>query len=135
MKVLVLSGYGINCEDETLNSFKAVGIKGIIVHINDLINNPGMLKNFQIFAIPGGFSYGDHTGSGNAMAHKIKNNLFEDIINFIEKDKLGIGTNVSTAGRMVSFRKMGKASFTHIQDEGGKIQIYLKNTMEEPFLF
>ena len=91
MKVLVLSGYGINCEDETLNSFKAVGIKGIIVHINDLINNPGMLKNFQIFAIPGGFSYGDHTGSGNAMAHKIKNNLFEDIINFIEKDKLVIG--------------------------------------------
>ena len=37
------------------------------------------------------FSYGDHTGSGNAMAHKIKNNLFEYIINFIELDKLVIG--------------------------------------------
>ena len=30
---------------------------------------------------------------------------------------------------MVSFRKMGKASFTHIQDESGKIQIYLKNDL------
>ena len=64
MKVLVLSGYGINCEDETLNAFKAVGIKGNIIHVNDLIENPKKLKNFQILAFPGGFSYGDHTGSG-----------------------------------------------------------------------
>ena len=91
MKALILSGYGINCEDETLNAFKTVGIKGIIVHVNDLIENPKKIKNFQILAIPGGFSYGDHTGSGNAMAHKIKNNLFDQVVNFIEKDKLVIG--------------------------------------------
>ena len=91
MKALILSGYGINCEDETVNAFKTVGIKGIIVHVNDLIENPKKIKNFQILAIPGGFSYGDHTGSGNAMAHKIKNNLFDQIVNFIEKDKLVIG--------------------------------------------
>ena len=76
MKALILSGYGINCEDETLNAFKAAGIKGAIVHVNDLIESPSNLNNFQILALPGGFSYGDHTGSGNAMAHKIKNNLF-----------------------------------------------------------
>ena len=91
IRVLVLSGYGINCEDETLNAFKVAGIKGKIIHVNDLIENPKKIKNFQILAIPGGFSYGDHTGSGNAMAHKIKNNLFEYIINFIELDKLVIG--------------------------------------------
>ena len=91
MKALILSGYGINCEDETVNAFKTVGIKGIIVHVNDLIENTKKIKNFQILAIPGGFSYGDHTGSGNAMAHKIKNNLFDQVVNFIEKDKLVIG--------------------------------------------
>ncbi len=91
MKALILSGYGINCEDETLNAFKAAGIKGAIVHVNDLIESPSNLNNFQILALPGGFSYGDHTGSGNAMAHKIKNNLFEYIIKFIEQDKLIIG--------------------------------------------
>ena len=91
MKALILSGYGINCEDETLNAFKTAGIKGSIIHVNDLIENPKKLKNFQILALPGGFSYGDHTGSGNAMAHKIKNNLFEYIINFIEQDKLVLG--------------------------------------------
>ena len=30
---------------------------------------------------------------------------------------------VSVAGRLVTIRNMGKASFAHIQDESGKIQI------------
>jgi len=34
--------------------------------------------------------------------------------------------NVSIAGRIMAIRRMGKASFTHIQDEKGKIQVYLK---------
>ena len=33
---------------------------------------------------------------------------------------------VSVAGRLVTIRNMGKVSFAHIQDEAGKIQIYLK---------
>ena len=33
---------------------------------------------------------------------------------------------VAVAGRIMSIRKMGKASFCHIQDSQGKIQIYLK---------
>lgn len=33
---------------------------------------------------------------------------------------------VAVAGRIMSIRKMGKASFCHIQDSRGKIQIYLK---------
>ncbi|NTW51693.1 MAG: lysine--tRNA ligase [Chlorobiaceae bacterium] len=34
--------------------------------------------------------------------------------------------NVSVAGRIMTIRKMGKASFLHIQDCQGRIQIYLK---------
>lgn len=34
--------------------------------------------------------------------------------------------NVAVAGRIMSLRRMGKASFCHIQDSQGKIQIYLK---------
>ena len=34
--------------------------------------------------------------------------------------------NVKIAGRIIAIRRMGKASFTHIQDHLGKIQIYLK---------
>ena len=35
--------------------------------------------------------------------------------------------HISIAGRIISFRKMGKASFIHIQDESGKLQAYVKN--------
>ncbi len=34
--------------------------------------------------------------------------------------------NVKIAGRIMAIRRMGKASFAHIQDKDGKIQIYLK---------
>ena len=34
--------------------------------------------------------------------------------------------NISVAGRIMSIRRMGKASFCHIQDDSGKIQIYLR---------
>ena len=40
-----------------------------------------------------------------------------------------------TAGRVVAIRKMGKASFCHIQDEGKKLQIYLKNNMLEDGMY
>ena len=33
---------------------------------------------------------------------------------------------VCTAGRVVAFRKMGKASFCHLMDESGKIQCYFR---------
>lgn len=34
--------------------------------------------------------------------------------------------DISIAGRIMSIRRMGKASFCHIQDSTGKIQVYLK---------
>ena len=42
---------------------------------------------------------------------------------------------LQTAGRVVAMRKMGKASFCHIQDEGCKIQIYLNTKMLEDGLY
>jgi len=38
----------------------------------------------------------------------------------------GEARNASIAGRIVTIRRMGKASFAHVQDHSGKIQIYLK---------
>ena len=34
--------------------------------------------------------------------------------------------DVSVAGRIMAIRRMGKASFTHLQDDSGKIQVYLR---------
>lgn len=90
-KVLVFSGYGINCEEETKFAFDSVGGLSDIVHINDLINGKYSLKNYQILAFPGGFAYGDDTGAGNAYANKLKNHLWKDLSNFVKEDKLILG--------------------------------------------
>lgn len=90
-KALILSGYGLNCEDETKYAFDLAGGQGKIVHINDLIKNKNLLNDFMILAIPGGFAYGDDTGSGNAYGLKLRNHLWENISKFVIKDRLVIG--------------------------------------------
>ena len=90
-KALILSGYGLNCEEETKFAFDSAGGVAEIVHINDLIENKKLLKKFQILAVPGGFSYGDETGSGKAYANKLKNHLLPELIAFTERDTLTIG--------------------------------------------
>lgn len=90
-KALVLAGYGLNCEEETLFAFERAGLSGAIRHINDLIENPRELDETQILAIPGGFSYGDDTGSGNAFAQKMRLALWEPLKKFVERDTLTIG--------------------------------------------
>lgn len=90
-KVIILAGYGLNCEEETKYAFELAGAQGDIVHINDLIDGRYNLKNYQILAIPGGFAYGDDTGSGNAFANKLKNHLWEPLQEFVNKERLVIG--------------------------------------------
>lgn len=47
----------------------------------------------------------------------------EDIL---KDEKQLEGKTVTIAGRLMSLRKMGKASFCHVQDEVGRIQIYVR---------
>src|SRR3989338_7503198 len=88
-RALVLTGYGINCDDETRFALELAGADATIIHINDLISHPHWLRKYNIRVIPGGFSYGDHTGSGKALAAKINNTLGAE--SFIENDSLVIG--------------------------------------------
>lgn len=90
-KVLVITGYGINCEEEIAYVFNKVGGQAEIVHINDLIDGHKKMADYQILAIPGGFSYGDDTGAGNALSNRIRNHLNDQILSFATQDKLAIG--------------------------------------------
>ena len=49
----------------------------------------------------------------------------QDILDNYERNKLDY-KNISIAGRLMSRRIMGSASFAEIQDEKGRIQIYLR---------
>ncbi len=90
-KALVVTGYGLNSEEETAHAFNHVGFDASICHINDLAENPKMLNDVQVISIPGGFSYGDDTGSGNAFAQKMRLTIGDTLKEFIARDTLTIG--------------------------------------------
>lgn len=90
-QVLILTGDGINCENETALAFSQAGGEPLITHINDLLKTPGLLGDSQILALPGGFSFGDDLGSGQILALKIKHGLNDQIRNFLDKKKPILG--------------------------------------------
>ncbi|NYZ79791.1 phosphoribosylformylglycinamidine synthase subunit PurQ, partial [Candidatus Micrarchaeota archaeon] len=87
-KALVLTGYGINCDNETQYAFTSVGADADRVHINELISGERSLEDYQILFVPGGFSYGDELGAGKVLANKLKINLGEKVLEFIKQGKL-----------------------------------------------
>ncbi len=91
VKVCVLFSAGTNCDEETAYAFNHVGAQAETVHINRLKENPALLRDYHIFVIPGGFSYGDYIASGRVLANEIKHNLAEEICRFLEKGKLILG--------------------------------------------
>lgn len=115
-KVIVMSGYGLNCEEETKFAFDSAGATAEIVHINDLISKTKKLSDYQILAFPGGFSYGDDTGSGKAYANKFKNHLAKELKEFLSKDTLAIGicngfqimTNMGILPGALTYNKNGQ---------------------------
>ena len=56
-----------------------------------------------------------------------KYSVSHNIESIIANQESFLDTHVSISGRIISFRKMGKASFIHIQDESSKLQAYAKN--------
>ncbi|MBI2617237.1 phosphoribosylformylglycinamidine synthase subunit PurQ [Candidatus Gottesmanbacteria bacterium] len=90
-RVIVLSGYGLNCEEEARFGFELAGAVSEIVHINDIISKQKKLSSYQILVVPGGFSFGDDLGSGLAFASRMRNHLWEEILSFVRRDKLVLG--------------------------------------------
>jgi phosphoribosylformylglycinamidine synthase len=72
-KALIMSGYGINSEMETKEVLARAGMDADIVHINDLIARDSFMASYRLLVFPGGFSYGDDTGAGNAYANRVRN--------------------------------------------------------------
>jgi phosphoribosylformylglycinamidine synthase len=89
--VLIITGYGINAEKELKWAFELAGATAVVEHLEDVIENKKILNSYQIIAIPGGFSFGDHLGSGRVFASIIKHQIFTELVKFIEQKKLLIG--------------------------------------------
>jgi phosphoribosylformylglycinamidine synthase len=61
------------------------------VHVNALIESPGMLRDYQILLVPGGFSYGDDVAAGKILAAQFCQHLGEPLRAFRDAGKLIFG--------------------------------------------
>jgi phosphoribosylformylglycinamidine synthase I len=90
-KVLILYANGTNRELEAAYAFELAGAIPEIAHINQLRAGKKRLEDYQILAIPGGFSYADTLGAGHLFALELNHYFTEELQLFIEAGKPVIG--------------------------------------------
>lgn len=91
VKALVLTGFGINCDNETCRALSRAGAEASRVHLNDVLEHLDLLDRAHILAIPGGFSFGDHIASGKVLANRLRHKLGAPLERFVGAGKLVIG--------------------------------------------
>jgi phosphoribosylformylglycinamidine synthase I len=91
VQVLIISGEGLNCDQETARAFQMAGAQTDIVPLGLWLKNPKLIFDYQILALPGGFSYGDELHSGQIFALDLKYQLAHELEVFISKKGLILG--------------------------------------------
>jgi phosphoribosylformylglycinamidine synthase subunit PurQ / glutaminase len=126
-KALVMSGYGINSEMETKEALARAGMGSDIVHINDLIAGKQSMADYRLLVFPGGFSYGDDTGAGNAYANRVRNNLWDELQEFMDGDNLVLGICngfqiLANLGLVPAFDRTYARDIALMPNRGGRLE-------------
>ncbi len=98
VRAIVLTGFGINCEEEMSAAYRLAGAHADVVHLNDVLLEKVSIHDYQILNFPGGFSFGDDLGSGKVLANKLRykttgtNRLFfDEVERFLGDGKFVMG--------------------------------------------
>lgn len=91
VRVLVLRAPGTNCDEETAHAWRLAGGDPTVIHVNRLIERPGLLREHQVLTIPGGFSYGDDIASGRIFANQLRLNVGDELFRFVDRGGLVLG--------------------------------------------
>ena len=71
--------------------FEMAGALADRLHVNRLVREDAHLSEYQILAIPGGFSFGDHLGSGRLLGNRLRFGLRDQVREFVREGKPVIG--------------------------------------------
>ncbi len=91
IRVAILRIEGINCEQESLESFRRLGVKPEFVHLKQFLHidcsedEKRNLFDFHCLMIPGGFSAGDYVRAGAILASRIKSGLGKELVEFVSE--------------------------------------------------
>ncbi len=147
VNVCILQSDGTNCDVELFYAFKKFGGTPEYIHVNQLRSKEKSLQDFQILALPGGFSYGDDVASGKILALEMISFLKAEIEKFRKKGGIIIGicngfqTLVRTG--LLPFGNLGKMDVTLASNDSGHFEcrwiklktenskcVFLKNSKE-----
>ena len=125
-KVCILRTDGTNCDLETYYAFNIAGAECQMVHVNQLRNGDKSLAEFQILAVPGGFSYGDDIHSGKVLAVELTSFLKEQMLQFVNSDKLILGIcngfQVLVRTGLLPFKNLGSIDAALMENNSGRFE-------------
>jgi phosphoribosylformylglycinamidine synthase len=90
-RALILRAPGANCDQETQFAFEQAGALADRVHIHQLREQPWLLLQYQILAVPGGFTYGDDVAAGKILAIELQHFLGDALRQFRDRERLVLG--------------------------------------------
>ncbi len=88
VRALIITGFGINCEEEMAAAYRLAGADAVIVHLNDILVEGCSIHDFDVLNFPGGFSFGDDIASGKVLANKILHKKLPSGRTFIDEIRL-----------------------------------------------
>lgn len=143
VKTLILRAPGTNCDGETAFAFEQAGAQISSIHVNRLIRREVRLEDYQIFVIPGGFSYGDDIAAGKVLANKLNLKLAHELPEFIKAGGLILGICngfqvLVKAGLLPKPSAGGEQSVTLTNNDSGKFECrwtYLTVNGKSPCVF
>ncbi len=99
VEVLVVTGYGTNCERETAHASRLAGADRVTVcFFSDLVTEKERLEDYNLLIFPGGFLDGDDLGAAQAAAMRWQytrttsgRSLINDLKQFHVQGKLILG--------------------------------------------
>ena len=90
-RALLLRAAGTNCDAETAHAFALAGATPTTLHVARVAENPAILDDFDLLAIPGGFSYGDDIAAGRILSDQLNRTLADPLRRFVDAGKPVIG--------------------------------------------
>lgn len=90
-KVLILHANGTNRDVELASAFELAGAQAEIQPLTTLRKQNINWQNYQLLAVPGGFSYADTLGAGKLFALELKIYFTEHLHEFVASGKPVIG--------------------------------------------
>ncbi|MFC1940579.1 phosphoribosylformylglycinamidine synthase I [Chloroflexota bacterium] len=143
VRTLMIRAPGTNCDVETAFAFQQAGAEISLVHVNRLIHREEQLADYQIFVVPGGFTYGDDISAGKILANELRLKLGEAVLRFVEDGRLILGICnglqvLVKAGFLPEPSGSGESRLTLTGNDSGRFEcrwVHLGVNKESPCVF